>query len=149
MVPTKTWYKTYDQKLLAIVEAFNTWHHYLEGCKYEFLILTDNNNLHQFMDTKSLSSCQVRWAQKLSWYHFQIYYCQGKANIAADTLSCFPQRSQAKEETLRDENFQILYRLQTSLTRANIVGLSLLGLASAADLALLHNVLICGTHVLP
>ncbi len=95
------------------------------------------------MDTKSLSSCQVRWAQELSQYHFQIDYCQGKANAVADALSCFPQRSQAKKETLKEENFQILHRLQTSLTRINIVGLSLLGLASAADLFPLHQVLIC------
>ncbi len=70
MIPAKTCYKTHDQELLAIVEVFKTWHHYLEGCKYEVLVFTDHNNLRQFMDTKSLSSCQVRWAQELSQYHF-------------------------------------------------------------------------------
>ena len=39
------------------------------------------------MDTKSLSFRQVCWAQKLSYYHFQIDYCQDKANEAAD--ACF------------------------------------------------------------
>ncbi len=101
------------------------------------------------MDTKSLSSYQVLWAQKLSGYHFQIDYCQGKANATADTLSRFPQRSQAKKETLRNENSQILHCLQTSLIRANIADLSLLGLALAADLSPLHQVLIYETHVLP
>ena len=43
------------------------------------------------MDTKSLSSRQVRWAQKLSRYHFQIDYHQGKGTGAADALSRFPQ----------------------------------------------------------
>ncbi len=138
MIPAETRYKTHDQKLLAIVEAFKTWHHYLEGCKYEVLVLTDHNNLRWFMDTKSLSSYQVCWAQKLSRYHFRIDYRQGKANAAADALSRFPQKSQAEEETLRDENSQILHRLQTSLTRVNIAGLSLLGLASAADLSPLY-----------
>ena len=38
------------------------------------------------MDTNSLSSKQVRWAQKLSCYHFRIDYCQGKANEAANIL---------------------------------------------------------------
>ncbi len=66
MIPAKTWYKTHDQELLAIGEAFKTWCHYLEGYKYEVLVLTDHNNLRQFMDTKSLSSRQVRWAQKLA-----------------------------------------------------------------------------------
>ncbi len=104
MIPAETRYKTYDQELLAIVEAFKTWRHYLEGCKYEVLVLTNHNNLRRFMDTKSLSFCQVRWAQELSRYHFRIDYRQGKANATADALSRFPQRSQAEEKTLRDEN---------------------------------------------
>ncbi len=74
MIPAETRYKTYDQELLAIVEAFKTWRHYLEGCKYEVLVLTNYNNLRQFMDTKSLSSYQIRWAQELSQYHFWIDY---------------------------------------------------------------------------
>ncbi len=147
MIPTKTRYKTHDQELLAIVEAFKTWCHYLEGCKYEVFVLTNHNNLRRFMDTKCLSSRQVCWAQKLSWYHFQIDYRQGKANAAADALSRFPQRSQVEEETFWDKNTQILYRLQTSLTRASLAELSLLGYKTA--LLPLHQVLICGTHVLP
>ena len=70
MIPAETQYKTYDGKLLAIVEAFKMWRHYLEGCKHNVLIFTDHNNLRQFMDTKILSSRQVRWAQELSCYHF-------------------------------------------------------------------------------
>ncbi len=58
---------THNQELLAIIEAFKTWRHYLEGCKYEVLIFTDHNNFRWFMDTKNLSSYQVCWAQKLSW----------------------------------------------------------------------------------
>ena len=60
MIPAKTCYETYDVELLAIVEVFKTWRHYLEGCKHEVLVLTDHNNLCQFMNTKSLSSRQVR-----------------------------------------------------------------------------------------
>ncbi len=92
MISIETWYKTHDQELLDMVEVFKTWRHYLEGCKYEILVLTNYNNLWRFMDTKSLSFRQVRWAQELSRYHFYINYCQGKANIVADTLSHFPQR---------------------------------------------------------
>ena len=60
MIPVETRYKTHDGKLLAIVEAFKIWRHYLEGCTHEVLVLTDYNNLRRFMDTKSLSSRQVR-----------------------------------------------------------------------------------------
>ena len=75
MIPAETRYETHDGELLAIVEAFKTWRHYLEGSQHEVLVLTNHNNLCRFMETKSLSSRQVRWAQKLSRYHFQIDYC--------------------------------------------------------------------------
>ncbi len=100
------------------------------------------------MDMKSLSSCQIRWAQKLYQYHFRIDYRQGKANVMADDLSRFPQRNQAEEEMLWDDNTQIFHCLQTSLTKANLAGLSLSG-HQMANLFPLHQVLICGTYVLP
>ena len=31
MIPAKTRYEIYNSKLLAIIEAFKTWKHYLEG----------------------------------------------------------------------------------------------------------------------
>ena len=144
MIPAKTWYETHDAKLLAIVEAFKTWRHYLEVCKYKVLILTDHNNLRWFIDTKSLSSRQVRWAQKLSKYHFRIHYCQGKANGAADALSRFPQQSQAKEDELKAENTRILHKLQSLLTSASLSGLS-----TSTELLPLYRVLICNTYVFP
>ena len=130
MIPVKIWYETHNAKLLAIVEAFKTWRHYLKGCKHEVLVLTDHNNLYRFMDMKSLSFRQVRWAQKLSRYHFQIDYCQSKANAAADALSRFSQRNQNEEDELRSENGQIFYCLQNSLTNASLAGLSLSSKAS-------------------
>ena len=51
MIPVETWYDTHNSKFLAIVEAFKTWRHYLEGCKYKVLILTDQNNFCYFMGT--------------------------------------------------------------------------------------------------
>ena len=90
MIPAETRYETHDGELLAIVEAFKTWRHYLEGCKHKVFVLTDHNNLCRFMDTKSLSSRQVCWAQELSCYHFCIDYWQGKANGGADALLQYP-----------------------------------------------------------
>lgn len=80
IIPVKTWYSMHNQELLAIVESFKTWRYYLEGYKYKLLVLTDRNNLRQFINTKSLSSRQVWWAQELFQYIFQIDYCQSKAN---------------------------------------------------------------------
>ncbi len=86
MIPAETWYETHNGKLLAIVEAFKTSRHYLEDCKYEVLVLIDQNILQRFMDMKSISSRQVWLAQKLWKYHFQIDYRQNKANRAAYAL---------------------------------------------------------------
>ena len=111
MIPAETRYETLDSKLLAIVESFKTWKHYLKGSQHEVFMLTNHNNLRQFMNTKSLSSRQVRWAQELSCYHFQIDYYQSKANKAANTLSQYPQQSAEEEKALQAENVKILHRL--------------------------------------
>ena len=59
IIPAETRYKTHNNELLAIVEAFKTWRHYLEGSQHEVLMLIDHNNLRKFINTKSLSSRQV------------------------------------------------------------------------------------------
>ena len=59
IILVETWYETHNKELLAIVEAFKTWRHYLKGCKYKVLVLTNHNNLWKFMGTKSLNSRQV------------------------------------------------------------------------------------------
>ena len=56
MISVETRYETHDGELLAIVEDFKTWRHYLKGSQHEVLVLTDHNNLRRFMDMKSLSS---------------------------------------------------------------------------------------------
>ncbi len=74
MILAETWYETHDSKLWAIVEAFKTWRHYLKGCKHKVPVLTGDNNLQHYIDTKSLSFRQVRYASELSRYHFRIDY---------------------------------------------------------------------------
>ena len=100
MILAKTRYEMYNAELLVIIEAFKNWRHYLEVYQYEVLVLTNHNNLCRFIDMKSLSFRQVRWAQELFRYYFRINYCQSKANRAADALSHYSQRSHSKEEIL-------------------------------------------------
>ena len=45
MVLAKTRYKTYNSELLAIVEDFKTWKHYLEGFQYKIFVLHNYKNL--------------------------------------------------------------------------------------------------------
>ena len=59
MILTKTWYKTHNGELLAIVEAFKTWRYYPEVYKHKVLVLTNHNNFFRFMKTKNLGSYQV------------------------------------------------------------------------------------------
>ena len=142
MILVKTRYKTHNTELLAIVEVFKNLCHYLEGCQYEVLVLTNYNNLGRFMDTKSLSSRQVCWARELSCYHFRINYCQGKANGAPDTLSRYFQWSQSEEEILQAENMRILQYLQSMLTNARASS------TPPTHVASLKHIIICGMHAL-
>ena len=54
-------YETHNDELLAIIETFKTWRHYLEGFEYEVFMLINLNNLRQFMNKKSLSFRKVYW----------------------------------------------------------------------------------------
>ena len=111
MIPIETWYETHNSKLLAIVKTFKTWRHYKEGCKHKVLIFTDYNNLCRFMNTKSLSSRQVCWAQEFSHYYFCIDYQQCKAMRATDALLQYFQQNADKKATLQAKNTKILHRL--------------------------------------
>lgn len=102
-------------------------------------MLITQNNLIQFIDTKSLSFREVRWAQELSWYNFQIDYHQVKANQVADAFSKFFQSSLEEEETVKAENVKILHRLQSSL--AFII-------VSNLKANFLYYVIVCRIHVL-
>ena len=55
-------YETHDAELLAIVEGFKTWRHYLEGVAHTILVLTDHNSLKKFTETTCLSGRQIQWA---------------------------------------------------------------------------------------
>lgn len=62
LIPAETRHETHDGELLAIIEGCKALRQSLEGFKQKVLVLTDHNNLRRVMDTKSLSSRQVRWA---------------------------------------------------------------------------------------
>ena len=45
IILAKTKYETHNGELLAIVEAFKTWRHYLKGSQHKVFVFTDHNNL--------------------------------------------------------------------------------------------------------
>ena len=74
-------YKTHDLELLVIIEMFKQWHHYLKKSKYSVEILTDHNNLCEFMNVKTLNKKQAQWAVKLAVFDFVIMHRSNKTNL--------------------------------------------------------------------
>ena len=72
---------------MAIVEAFREWRHYLSGTRYTVRVYTDHKNLTYFTTTKELNKRQIRWAEELADYDFEIHYRKGSENGRADALS--------------------------------------------------------------
>ena len=80
-------YDVHDKELLAIVDAFEEWQAYLEGLRHPIMVYSDHKNLLYFTTTKKLNRQQVRWAELLALYNFQIHYRKGSENGRADALS--------------------------------------------------------------
>ncbi|MCO5557181.1 hypothetical protein L7F22_010741 [Adiantum nelumboides] len=78
----------YEKELLAVVHALTEWRHYLLGA--DFTVFTDHQSLRYFLSQKQLSEKQMRWANILSRFHFQIVHVQGQKNVVADALSRKP-----------------------------------------------------------
>jgi transposase InsO family protein len=80
-------YEIHDKELLAIVDGFKEWRHYLAGAKEKVIVLCDHRNLLYFMTTKMLNRRQARWAMNLADFDFAITYVKGTENGKADALS--------------------------------------------------------------
>ena len=89
MISAEQQYETHNQKLLVIIIVFKQWRHYLKGSTHSVEVLTDYNNLCEFMNVKSLNRRQIRWAVKLTVYDFVILHHSGKSN-SANALSKWP-----------------------------------------------------------
>src|SRR5438045_7643130 len=89
MTDVERQYETYDHELLAIVECFKHWHHYLDDSWSPINVYSDHNNLCYFMTTKHLNSSQVWWAFALSPFDFEMWYTVGKMN-PVEALSRHP-----------------------------------------------------------
>ena len=82
-------YGTGDGELLAIMDAFSVWRHYLLYSRHPVVVLTDHLNLEWLQTQKKLNKRQIRWSNELAEYDFVISYRPGKAN-PADGLSRRP-----------------------------------------------------------
>ena len=80
--PAERNWEVYDQELLAIVYAFKSWRHYLEGAQHTTQVYTDHNNLRGIRDIQKLNPRQARWAMFLSGFDFDMFHRPGAKNPA-------------------------------------------------------------------
>ena len=78
-------YSTYDKELLAIVNACQTWRHYLRGTK--FVLRTDHASLKFFLTQPYFTARQGRWLELLQTFDMEIEHTPGWKNQVADALS--------------------------------------------------------------
>ncbi|SLM36046.1 gag polymerase env [Lasallia pustulata] len=98
LLDMETRYGTGEQELFAIVEAMHHWRHYCRGARHPIVVLTDHANLVWFMTTPNLTRRQLKWAEKLAEYDFNVTYREGKKN-PADGLSRRPDYKLPKAST--------------------------------------------------
>ena len=80
-------YEIHDKELLAIVDSFQQWRHFLEGSSQQIIVYNDHKNLTYFQSAQVLSHQQARWVQFLTCIDFVTIYCPGMQQGKADTLS--------------------------------------------------------------
>src|SRR6266568_9636913 len=80
-------YDVHDKELFAIYEAFQIWHHYLEGSVAPINVITDHKNLEYFSTTKLLNRRQARWSKFLSQFNLVIRFCPSKLGTKPDALT--------------------------------------------------------------
>lgn len=75
--------------LLAMKAAFKEWHHWLEGTKHPFLVLTDHQNLEDLCTTKRLNPRQARWAlffMRFDFSHLPPWFKERQGRCSASPI---------------------------------------------------------------
>ena len=75
-------YATPDKELMAIVECFKHWRHYLDGSQHIIEVWSDHQNLQGFMKQPKINGRQARWLVYLTPYDFIIKHRPGLLNPA-------------------------------------------------------------------
>jgi hypothetical protein len=80
-------YEIHEKELLAIVDSFQQWRHFLKGSSQQIIVYNDHKNLKYFQSARVLGRRQGRWAQFLTRFHFVITYRPGIQQGKVDALS--------------------------------------------------------------
>jgi len=111
MIDVERNYETYNQKLLFIVAMFKHWWHYVKDSYHTVEVLTDHNNLKNFMNVQKLNERQVRWIMRLLICNFEIAHRSEKTNL----INVLSRWFDYKNENI-SANY-LLLTLQRKLTR--------------------------------
>ena len=87
MAPAERNYDIYDKELLAIVESFQHWRHYLEGARHRIEVFSDHENLQYFLEKRHLNRRQARWAEFLGPFDFHVNHRAGRLAQKVDVLT--------------------------------------------------------------
>lgn len=104
--PAEMNYEIHDKELLAIVEAFKVWRHFVEGNPHTIRVLTDHRNLEYFMTRQLLTRRQARWSTLLLPYDFTIEFRPGTKSAKPDALTRRDDVYPEGERPFRDNNPQ-------------------------------------------
>ncbi len=111
MINVERNYEIHDQKLLIIVAMFKHWWHYVKDSYHTVEVLTDHNNLKNFMNVRKLNERQVRWIIRLLICNFEIAHRSEKTNL----INVLLKQSDYKNENIFANH--LLLTLQRKLTR--------------------------------
>jgi len=138
-------YDTHDKELLAIFEAFQNWHHYLEGSTSPIDIVTDHKNLEYFSTSKVLSRRQAWWSEFLSKFNLIICFHPGKLGAKLDTLTrrwdIYPKEGDSGYTWVNPQNLRPVFtqeQLSNSL-RATYLEFPVLHAVAIMDVETLHS----------
>jgi hypothetical protein len=109
-LPAEINYTVFDKELLAIVESFRNWRHFLLYSAHKVQVLSDHNNLRYFRTARLYKPRHARWAEELSQFNFLIQHVPGTKNVVADALSRAPSLTPASSSNsemviLKDDQF--------------------------------------------
>jgi len=111
MINIKRNYEIHDQKLLIIVAMFKHWWYYVKDNYHTVEVLTDHNNLKNFMNVWKLNEKQVKWIMRLLICNFEIAHRLEKIN----SINASSRWSDYKNENISANC--LLLTLQRKLTR--------------------------------
>ena len=91
-------YDVYNRKLLALIEMFRHWRHYLHQAVHKVKVHTDHVNLTYWKNPGDHNRRVAHWHAELMEYDFELVHISGKKNGQADTLSRHPDYDQGDDD---------------------------------------------------